>query len=79
MPNRQRPFMVATRVTLTERALIDAAAEAKGTTVTALLREIVLPVVGREIAAHAAALGGGDTEACTSRSPNAPRGAYLAR
>ncbi len=58
MANRRHPLMVATRVTRTERALIDAAAEAKGVTVTEFLRDIVLPAVGREVAAHAAALRG---------------------
>ena len=56
MANRQHPLMVATRVTPIERAMIDAAAEARGVSVTALLRGIVLPAVGREVEAHAATL-----------------------
>jgi hypothetical protein len=58
MVKRARPFMVAARLTTAEKALVDAAAEARGQTVQALIRELVLPVVGREIAAHAAALAG---------------------
>lgn len=52
--------MVATRVTRTERALIDAAADAKGVSVTVLVRDILLPAVGREVATYAATLGGAD-------------------
>jgi hypothetical protein len=58
MVNRRHPAMVAARLTNTEKALVDAAAEARGQTVQALIRELVLPVVGRELAEHAAALSG---------------------
>ena len=44
-PNRKRPRLVATRVTVPEKALVVAAAADNGVTEAELLRAIILPAV----------------------------------
>jgi len=56
MANRKHPVLVATRVTVGERAIIEAAAEMEGQSVSTLLRRIVLPAVGERVAREAATL-----------------------
>lgn len=69
--NRRHPSLVATRVTPTERAMVDAAARARGLSITALVREVLLPAVGREVAMHAAALERSDADAASESVPAA--------
>jgi len=45
MATRKRPYVVSTRVTHAERALIEAAAEASGVTVCELVWRLVVPRV----------------------------------
>ena len=45
MANRRYPVVVATRVTTSERALIDAAAAMDGLPISELVRNAVLPAV----------------------------------
>lgn len=53
--------MVATRVTKTERALVDAAADLGGVTVGDLVRGILLPEVARRVTKSAREVSAGTT------------------
>lgn len=57
MANRTHPVLVATRVTAPQRALIEAAAKAKGMTITELVREALLPVARQAIEDSLGVLG----------------------
>lgn len=64
----QRIHLTATRLTTDERALVDAAARAEGTSVSGLLRQTVLPEAMRRLARAAterglAAVASGDSDA----------------
>lgn len=58
MANRKHPVLTALRVTAGERAMIDAVAKVEQRSVSQLLREIVLPAVGRRASEHADSLQG---------------------
>ena len=57
MAARRHPVVVATRVTRTERALIDACAEMEGVNVTLLIRNILMPAIGRRLTRDRAGVG----------------------
>lgn len=51
---RNNPILVATRVTLRQRAVIDAAAAAEGVSISELLREIIVPAAAARLTASVA-------------------------
>lgn len=58
MSNRRRPFIVSTRTTRAEKALIRAVADAEGVSVCDLLHRILLPAVAERVTRQAAEIGG---------------------